>query len=151
MSIKQTLFSGCLVALLGAEATAQAPPEDDDQQQTECPEFVRGSTLSVKKVDRGVQLTIATPRPKNVRLLRAMTYQAAGYIESQQRAPSSEDDTVQEGLPPLDLTVADIAGGARVSILAVNKSDVAMVREQANKLQQLWRFNVCVNGSQMRA
>jgi hypothetical protein len=26
-----------------------------------------------------------------------------------------------------------------------------VVREQANKLQQLWRFNVCVNGSQMRA
>jgi hypothetical protein len=150
MFTKQTLFSGCLVALLGAEALAQSPlDDDDDQQAAECPAFVRGSTLSVRKVDRGVQLTIATPRPNNVRLLRAMTYQAAGYIETQQRGPGEDTDT--EGLPPLDLAVADIAGGARISILAVNKSDVAVVREQANKLQQLWRFNVCVNGSQMRA
>lgn len=149
MFTKQTLFSGCLVALLGAEALAQSPLEDDDQQEADCPAFVRGSTLSVRKVDRGVQLTIATPRPNNVRLLRAMTYQAAGYIETQQRGPGEDADA--EGLPPLDLAVADIAGGARISILAVNKSDVAVVREQANKLQRLWRFNVCVNGSQMRA
>jgi hypothetical protein len=151
MTIKQTLFSGCLVALLGAEAAAQAPPEDD--QAAGCPDFVRGSTLSVRTVDRGVQLTLATPRADNVRLLRAMTHDAAGYIESKERGPRSsatEEEADPAVLPPLEITVADVAGGVRVSILAVDKADVGMVREEAKKLQQLWRVDVCVNGRQMR-
>jgi hypothetical protein len=73
-----------------------------------------------------------------------MTHNVAGYVES-------KAEETEQGLPALDITVADIAGGARVSIVAVNKADISVLRQAAKNLEQLWRFNACVNGGLIRA
>jgi hypothetical protein len=181
MNIKQNLFTACLVALVGtattsmAQGSAQTPrpqqpaqPQQQQQQpkapessqanpesdQTNCPDFVRGSKLTVNEIDRGVQVTVTTPKSGSVQSLRTMTHNAAGYVESNERhgsaAPSKQGgQQAQQGqLPPLDITVTDIADGAKVNVKAKNSGDIPAVREQAKKLEKLWQTDACINGQQ---
>lgn len=175
MTIKQNLFGAILIALLGIAATAlaqgapqtpapkdQATPAPKNQQQPtapsdhtdkrDCPDFVRGSKLSVTQIDQGVVVTLTTPTEASVQSLRTMAHNAAGYVESNERkgtkAPAKQG-SAEGQLPPLDITVTDIDGGAKVSVKAQNKGDVGAVREQAKKIEEMWKTDACVNGQQI--
>ena len=142
MSTQRELSMACLFALILAatNSRAQTPGQDDDEAQSQpasCPLFLRGSKLTVRKIDRGVQLTITTSNPESVHPVRTMTHNAASYVESYERP---------HGLPPLELTVADVTGGAKMSVKAENAADVAPLQEQAKKLAELWRTDDCING-----
>lgn len=152
MSIKQSLLPACLVALLGAEAAAQ-PPGAGAPEQADCPQFVRGSTLSTTEIDGGVQFTITTTMAGHVQRLRAMIHHAAGYLESGEPAASSARSAEQmpQARPaPLEITVSDVSGGASVKVTARHQVEVRTLRAQAKQLEQLWSSDECINGGLMR-
>jgi hypothetical protein len=118
--------------------------------ETRCPELARGAKLTVDAIDGGVEFEITTPRPRYEQELRDLARAVAEVVEQQSnevswRATMTEDNEVS--IPPVEVDVADIGAGVRVTVRARRPQDVEMVRVQARMFERFWERSDCINGS----
>lgn len=137
-----------VTATFGYVASAQAQAPAPIEQVPDCPTFVRGSKLAVSNVDRGVAARLTTKERAYVGELRQMIREFQRLIDEkvEEEAVASANGTAQASIPPLDIAVEDIAGGALVTVRAERLADVAMVRDQARGIESFWETSACTRG-----
>ena len=144
---------GALAVVVGLAATtaAQEAPGTEEVPNPECPDFIRGAKLTVTNVDQGVQFKLLAGQPVHVESLRAMTRELAEFVEAHEPStttmpedPAAATQTLP--IPPIEIVVKDVAGGALVTVKAENRTDVNELRLQAESVQELWRSSQCING-----
>lgn len=131
------------------------PPANRAPQQTapiqpeeQCPHFVRGSKLAVSDVERGVSVKLTSAQSANVPQLRDMAREFERVMEQQiaQQSTENASGSAQGRIPPLDISVKDVASGAVVTVLAEHSEDVGRVRKQAHEVESFWKSSACING-----
>jgi hypothetical protein len=125
------------------------PPQTEPiQPEEQCPHFVRGSKLAVSDVDRGVSVRLTSAQSANVPQLRDMAREFQRVMEQQieQQAAGSASGSAQGRIPPLDISVKDVAGGAVVTVRAEHSEDVGRVRKQAREVESFWKSSACITG-----
>src|SRR5690606_25575885 len=105
-----------------AQGPMEGPPPETMQQEPEvvqCPEFIRGSKLTVKNVKDGVALDLTTTVTANIPMLRQLTRDFVAAVEQHAEAQAkSVTMDPDEKLPPLDMSTKDIDGGAQLIVRA---------------------------------
>lgn len=134
-----------------AQETMEGPPPETLPQEPEvvqCPEFIRGSKLTVKDVKNGVALDLTTTVTANVPMLRQLTRDFVAAVEQHVEAQAKSATVApDERLPPLDMTTKDIEGGAQLIVRAKNAEDVATIRSEARDVEAAWATSECVTGT----
>lgn len=137
-------FLGAL-AIPAVSSAQRAQPEDS---QLECPDIMRGLSLSVRDVKGGIELDITTPQRERVAEVREEARAAATELEKRSKAsPSTKTmstslDTEPQ-LPPMTIQVRDIATGVRVTVRPDRTSDLDMIRRGGRGLQDFWTGANC--------
>lgn len=123
------------VCLLGLSSAAHA--------EEECPPAFQGARVSAAKLPEGVSLEFRASSRAMIPLLRGELREVAKMIEehSTQTQTSSADDEVD--FPPVDLTVKDVAFGARVIVRAGRFGDIPALRELAFGFAEFWKTSAC--------
>ena len=124
-----------------------SPPIDVDDGN-ECPYALRGVKLEAGLDKRGVIFEFTNPRVEYVKDVREQLREAAELIQELSRKPVDQAtvDPDAPRLPPLAISVKDIAFGARVVIHAVNVEDRAELRELAAGFAEFWEHSDCSMG-----
>lgn len=157
--IKLILVFVTATVALAVPAIAQNAPTTSPHQtepmpaQEQCPHFVRGSKLAVSNVDRGVAVRLTSAQSANVAQLRQMVREFQRVMEEQiaQQAAGSASGSAQAQIPPLDISVKDVAGGAMVTVQAEHAEDVGRVRTQAHEVEAFWKESACITGKPVHA
>lgn len=142
-----------LVTSIAGTSVAQVmegpPPETMQQspQAVECPEFIRGSRLTVSDVKDGVALNLTTTNRQNIPLLRQLTRDFVSAVEQHAEAQAKAVDMDPDAkMPPLDMKTKDINGGSQLIVRAENAEDVATIRREARDVEAAWQTSECVTG-----
>lgn len=143
-----------LVTSVAAPSMAQEmpgpPPETTQPSEPEvvqCPEFIKGSKLTVSNVKNGVALNLTTSVAANVPMLRQLTRDFVEAVEQHAEAQAKSADMDPDAkLPPLDMSTKDIDGGAQLIVRAKNAEDVATIRSEARDVEAAWATSECVTG-----
>jgi hypothetical protein len=132
--------STCIAALAGA---AQAEVAEAVQSE-ECPPAFQGAKVTATKLPGGVSLEFKASHRALIPLLRGELREVAQLIEehSTQTQTTGADDE-QVDFPPVDLTVKDIALGARVIVRAGRFGDIPALRELAFGFAEFWKTSAC--------
>jgi hypothetical protein len=136
----------------GVSSAQQAPlPEPQQPEQAEpvieCPEAMRGMEVKAETVDGGVVLQITNSRTEHVTELRRELRVMADVIEQHSKTTNTAvHDPEAVRIPPVTITVRDVAAGVRVHIRADRPNDVMQLRELALGFQQTWEGSECGQG-----
>lgn len=148
------MLRGKLVALATVLASA-APASADDVgfviEQEECPAAFKGVGLALRDVDGGVAFDFTTPRKHAVADLRRLLREAAILLEEHTETEAARTDVQRMPddfvLPALDITVKDVAAGARVTVRAEARRSLVDVRANARLFRRVWLSHPCIRGS----
>lgn len=142
-----SLVGAIAIAIAPATSLAQLGPELPRSEGSEptgedCPEPMRGSTVSASAIDRGIALDFETETRAQVGGLRLhLRYLAA--ILQQHSTAHAVGDTAAAAMPPLEILVNDIAAGARMTMRATHAEDVAALRALGEELEEVWVTSPC--------
>ncbi len=134
------VVSACLVALT-SEAIAET--ETIEGSPDECPVAFQGARVKAKKAREGVVLEFKNPNRAQLQDMRDQLREVAQMIEQQSTLTqtASLDEPVE--FPPVDLIVADIAQGARVTVRAARFRDIPALQEIAFGFAEFWKQSSC--------
>lgn len=131
------------LALVAGSAVASA---DDPLAPNQCPEVLRGVAFVVRPVAGGVALEFTSPRQHEVPELREQLRDAALVIEMHSKAsmqPVSDPAETGVRIPPVEISVNDVAAGARVIIRAQRAGDLPALLELVGALEVFWARSDC--------
>jgi hypothetical protein len=140
-----------LVATGFGVSSAQVPTEPEQPSQAEpaieCPEAMRGMQVKAETVDGGVVLQITSPHTEHVTELRRELRVMADVIEQHSKTTNTAvHDPEAVRIPPVSISVRDVAAGVRVHIRADRPTDVTQLRELALGFQHTWEGSSCGQG-----
>lgn len=151
-----------LAALAWAPAALAKPPprsapqqqpipiQEDESDEEECPEAVRGVDLALIPVSGGARMDFTTKHKEQVDDLRLLLREAGATMEYHSKLIALHPDLVSsedEVIPPVDVEVKDLPNGIEVTIRAESSSDASRVIQHARKLKEAWGTNECVRES----
>lgn len=135
--------------VLGIPATATA---DDAVEPAAvdpgCPAAFANVGLALQNVDGGVTFHFTARNKAMVGELRHLLREAAISLEHHSKVAAMQTDVQHTRdewvLPALDISVRDVAAGARVTVRAELRGDVADVRANARVFRRAWLTHPCV-------
>jgi hypothetical protein len=132
------VVSASLLAL-----TSVATAEDDASEADECPAAFQGARVKATKLREGVSLEFKNTNRAQLQDMRDQLREVAQMIEQQSTLTqtASFDEAVE--FPPVDLMVADIAQGARVTVRAARFRDIPALQEIAFGFAEFWKQSSC--------
>lgn len=129
------VVSACLVALT-SEAIAEEEPE-------ECPAAFQGARVKATKLREGVALEFKNTNRAQLQDMRDQLREVAEMIEQQSTLTQTASLDEPVDFPPVDLMVADIAQGARVTVRAARFRDIPALQEIAFGFAEFWKQSSC--------
>jgi hypothetical protein len=130
------------IAILATSGAARA-----EEPARQCPTVLRGVALVIRPIAGGVALDFMTPRQHEVPALRGQLREAALVLEQHSKtflrpaAATAEPRGVR--IPPLDISVNDVAAGARVIIRTQRARDTPELLDLAHSLELFWERSDC--------
>ena len=129
------VVSACLVAL-----TSEAIAEDESE---ECPVAFQGARVKATKLREGVALEFKNTNRAQLQDMRDQLREVAQMIEQQSTLTQTASLDEPVDFPPVDLIVADIAQGARVTVRAARFRDIPALQEIAFGFAEFWKQSSC--------
>ena len=129
------VVSACLVALT-SEAIAEDVPD-------ECPLAFQGASVKATKLREGVALEFKNTNRAQLQDMRDQLREVAQMIEQQSTLTQTASFDEPVDFPPVDLMVADIAQGARVTVRAARFRDIPALQEIAFGFAEFWKQSAC--------
>jgi hypothetical protein len=114
------------------------------QADEECPQAFQGAKVTASKLTEGVSLEFRASHRALIPLLREQVREVADMIEqhsTQTQTTGADDEQIE--FPPVDLSVNDVALGARVTVRAARLQDIPALRELAFGFAEFWKTSVC--------
>lgn len=129
--------------------TTEAP---EQMEEPECPEVLRGVSLSLREQPSGVALTFTARSKKQHAELHELVYAAGAFIEYRSKLgelhPEAKLAYDDEPVPPVDIDVSD-AKKPRIhaTIRAEDPKDRTAVIALAKQFKKHWDESGCTAGS----
>jgi hypothetical protein len=111
-------------------------PHQPLQNLDECPDVMRGMKFEITTIDGGVELHFTNPRTLLVDGMRQDLRTIAKLVEVHSASGPAK-------IPPIEISVDDIASGASVRIKPIRPGDLVQVRQLAVVLQTVWEGSDC--------
>jgi hypothetical protein len=142
-----------LAVLAWAPAALARPPQqqiqvqEDESEDEECPEAVRGVELALIPVSGGARMDFTTKHKDQLDDLRLLLREAGATMEYHSKLIALHPDLVSsedEVIPPVNVEAKDLPNGIEVTIRAETPGDANRVMQHARKLKEAWGENECV-------
>lgn len=138
-----------------ALATAQPSPQAGAQPELgetepECPKAVRGAKVALTPAPRGATLEFTAAGKQNVAELRELMREIGATVEYHSKLADLHPELVEAGddaIPPVNISISETASGVKLTLQAEETGDASAVLAHAKRLQEEWRKNECVLGS----
>lgn len=133
-----------VVVVVAAPASSVAQGEASGNGE-DCPEPLRGSTLSTEEVRSGIVLIFETATRAQVDGLREHLRELATALEEESGAAQAGPTPV----PTLEAKVSNTATGARLTLRTPLARDVPELRAVGRDLEEAWPSSPCAAGMSM--
>ena len=132
------VVSASLLAL-----TSAAMADDDASEADECPAAFQGARVKATKLREGVSIEFKNTNRAQLQDMRDQLREVAQMIEQQSTLTQTASFDEPVDFPPVDLMVADIAQGARVTVRAARFRDIPALQEIAFGFAEFWKQSSC--------
>jgi hypothetical protein len=138
-----------LVTFAGANVSHAEDPWTDSTGQ--CPESIKGVTVTTKEVGGGVTVSLVRPTVEHVDELCDQVRHVSTLVERHSKVASTDPMVAANPdalvIPPVTIRVKNIGKGAVVTIQAEKPGDVAEVRQLAEGFEHVWEQSDCVKAA----
>lgn len=134
-----------IIAASACVVTLAVPAYAQVEEEPDCPLVFIGVKVTTADVRDGVSIEFRNPNGANVEEMRAQLREVAQLLEdhgTQVQTTGADDEEVD--FPPVDISVKNIARGARVTVRAARYRDIPVLRELAYGFAEFWETSPCI-------
>jgi hypothetical protein len=142
-------IAGSVVGVLVAIAPYTTRADEAIEEETpavDCPDALRGSTVSAKEIRYGVSLEFATASKALVPGLRRHVRDLEAYLS---KHGNLADPAAQEPVRRIKVELHNTATGARVTLEASRAADIFDLRVLGEQFEDAWKESTCGPESSM--